>query len=285
MIVFCKIYRKYLAVILAAVLVFSMTPLAGEAAGSRLENILARGTIDVATEPYFAPNEFIDPSKQGDARYVGSDIEFAKYIAGKLGVKLRIVPVEFSAVLIGVTEGKYDLAISSLAYTPARAQAMNLSKGYYFSKSDQGHGLLVRKTDLPSVTGPESCAGKVVVAQSGSLQELFVNEQIPSYKEFKRVSSTPDGFLMVQEKKADVCVTSKKTAELYIAANKECGLALVPNFTFAQDEETLGTRIGIPPGETELTERINQIVDEVVKNGVYEKWYDEYSEYAASLGL
>lgn len=39
-------------------------------------------------------------------------------IADKLGVELKIVPLEFAAVLSSVTEGKYDLAISALAYTP-----------------------------------------------------------------------------------------------------------------------------------------------------------------------
>ena len=32
---------------------------------NRLEEIKERGVLTVATEPYFAPNEFIDPTKQG----------------------------------------------------------------------------------------------------------------------------------------------------------------------------------------------------------------------------
>ena len=35
-----------------------------------------------------------------------------------------------------MTEGKYDLAISALAYTPERAEAMNLSNGYYFDDEE-----------------------------------------------------------------------------------------------------------------------------------------------------
>ncbi|MDR1742002.1 MAG: transporter substrate-binding domain-containing protein [Synergistaceae bacterium] len=275
---------KLAALVVAAVSLLAVMAEAAEA--DRLADILKRGYVEVATEPYFAPNEFIDPAKSGNDKYVGSDIEFAKYIANKLGVELRIVPLEFGAVLVGVAEGKYDLAISALAYTPARAEAMTLSKGYYFSKTNSGHGLLVRASDLATIKGPEDCADKVVVAQSGSLQELFVNTQIPKFKEFKRVSTTNDAFLMVQEKKADVCVTSKTTAELYIKANKDCGLALVPDFQFYQDEETLGTRIGMPKKDSAALEaRINEIVDEVVSSGIYEKWYDEYSEYAAKLGL
>lgn len=30
---------------------------------------------------------------------------------------------------------------------------------------------------------------------------------------------------------------------------------------------------------------INQVVDQVVEDGTYMEWYNEYSEYAASLGI
>lgn len=252
---------------------------------NRLDAIKERGYLEVVMEPYFAPYEFIDPSKDGKEQYVGSDVELAKYIADKLGVELRIVPLEFAAVLSSITEGKYDLAISALAYTPARAEAMNMSKGYYFSKDNPGYGLLIRKEDESEIKGPEDIKDKVIVAQSGSLQEIFVNNQVPEYKEFKRVSATTDGFLMVEENKADVCAVSIAMAQLYIDANPDAGLMVVENFEFEVDESVDGTRIGIPLGEDELTDEINKIVDEVVGTGLYEEWYLEYTEYAKKLGL
>ena len=252
---------------------------------NRLDAIKERGYLEVVMEPYFAPFEFIDPSKEGQEQYLGSDVEFAKYIADKFGVELRIVPLEFGAVLSSITEGKYDLAISALAYTPARIEAMNMSKGYYFPKDNPGYGLLIRKEDASEIKGPEDIKDKIIVAQSGSLQEMFVNEQVPEYKEFKRVSATTDGFLMVQENKADVCSVSIAMAQLYIDANPNAGLMIVENFEFEFDESVDGTRVGIPLGEDELTEEINKIVDEVVSTGLYEKWYMEYTEYAKSLGL
>lgn len=252
---------------------------------NRLEEILERGYLEVVTEPYFAPNEFIDPTKSGDDRYVGSDIEFAKYIAEELGVELRIIPLEFSAVLSSITEGKYDLAISALAYTPERAQAMIMSKGYYYSEDSPGYGLLIREENKDEIRTPEDLADKTVVAQSGSLQELFVNDQIPKYKEFKRVSSTNDGILMVQENKADSCVVSIPMAQLYIDANKNSGLTIVENYEFEVDKESGGTRIGITLGEDELAQKINEIIDDVVASGEYEKWYKEYTQYAKKLGL
>ena len=261
------------------------TKKAANETNNRLEDIINRGYIEVVTEPYFAPNEFIDPQKSGSEQYVGSDIELAKYIADKLGVKLKIIPLEFTAVLSSITEGKYDLAISALAYTPARAEAMIMSKGYYFSEDSPGYGLLIRKEDDKIIKSAKDLADKTVVAQSGSLQELFANEQIPEYKELKRVSATTDGILMVEEKKADCCVVAKSMAQLYIDANPGSGLSIVENFEFQVDKSLSGTKIGIPLGEEELAEKINEIIDEVIKSGQYEQWYKEYTEYAKKLGL
>lgn len=261
------------------------SPASNQEGVNLLEKIKNKGYMEVATEPSFAPNEFIDPSKEGDEKYVGSDIELAKYIADELGVELRIVPLEFSAVLSSVTEGKYDMAISALAYTPLRAEAMNLSKGYEFSDDAEGHGLLIRKEDKDNIKGISDISDKVIVAQSGSLQEMFINEQVPKYKEFKRVSATTDGFLSVQENKADVCATQVATAKLYIAANPDSNLMVVEGFKFEEKPETSGTRIGIPKGEEELTEKLNEIIDEVLDKGLYEEWRIEYEAYAKKLGL
>lgn len=257
----------------------------GRVENNRLDEIIERGYIEVVTEPYFVPFQFIDPSKNGNEKYVGSDIEFAKYIAEKLGVELRVVPLEFTAVLGGISEGKYDLAISALAYIPARVEAMILSDGYYFAENTPGYGLLIREGDKEKIKGPEDLSDKTVVIQSGSLQELLANEQIPEYKELKRVSSTNDGLLMVQEKKADSCVVAKSMGQLYIDANKGCGLKIVEGFEFIVDKNLSGTRVGISLGEEKLAEKINEIIAEVLDSGIYKEWHEEYTDYAKKLGL
>lgn len=200
----------------------------------------------------------------------------------QLGVELRMVPLEFSAVLSSVTEGKYDLAISALAYTPERAEAMIMSNGYNF-QTTSGYGILVRAEDADKYPNMSSLKDAVIVVQSGSLQELFVTTQVPEYKELKRVSATTDGFLMVQEGKADVAGAAVAMGQLYSDANP--GVAIVDDFRFVEDETTQGTRIGIPNGEAELAAKINEIIDELTASGQYEVWYEEYSEYAKSLGI
>ena len=257
------------------------------APSNRLEEILQRGYIEVATEPYFAPNEFIDPTIAGDDNIVGSDIELAKFIANDLGVELRLKPMDFTSVLGSMTTGKFDMAISALAYTPSRAETMNLSKGYYYGSDDpqKSYGILIRKEDADKIKTLEDLADKTVAAQNGSLQEMFVREQIPAYEEYNQVSSTNDAFLMVQTGRADAMAAALKMAELYMESNPECGLMILPDFYFTVDLNTQGTRIGLPLGEDELTDRVNEIIDKVIEQDLYNQWYEEYKEYAKKLGL
>lgn len=254
---------------------------------NRLQDIIDRGYIEVATEPAFAPNEFIDPTKTGDDRYVGSDIELANYIADSLGVELRLKPMDFTSVLGSISSGKYDLAISALAYTPARAETMNLSDGYYFGSEDPqtAYGLLIRKTDEERIRTVSDLAGKTVAAQNGSLQEQFVLEQLPAYGKYNRVSSTNDAFLMVESGRADAMAAALKMAQLYLDSNPDSNLMILPDFYFVVDPDTQGTRIGIPKGEDELTDRINEIIGEVTEKDLYNQWYEEYREYAKTLGI
>jgi polar amino acid transport system substrate-binding protein len=250
---------------------------------NRLEAILDRGYIEVIMEPYFAPFEFIDPAKSGDEQYVGCDVEIAKAIAEDLGVELRIIPLEFSAVLAGITEGKYDLAISALGYTPARAENMEMSDGYYISEAGDGYGMLIREEDLDKYTDAASFADAVLVAQSGSLQEMFINTQIPEYKELKLVSASTDGYLMVSEGKADAAAVAIETAMLYADANP--GVTVAKDFRFEEDGTTNSTRIGIPKGETELTEKVNEVIARLMDEGKIIEWYNQYAEYASTLGI
>ena len=274
--------KKAVSLILALAMILCLCACGTKAEPKdRLAAIKERGYIEVTTEPYFAPYEFVDSTKTGDEQYVGMDIEIAKYIADKIGVELKIVPLEFSAVQAGVIDGKYDLAISAIAYSPARAENMAMSKGYYFEDND--YGFLVREEDVDKYTSIEEAREAVIVTQSGSVQEALYNDNIGSCKEFKLVSAMTDGYLAVAEGKADICVCSLGSAQLYADANG--GLAIT-SFRFDVDPEMNSTRVtACKEGTESLMEVVNQCIDELLAEGKMVEWFDEYAEYAKTLGI
>ena len=267
-----------LVVVVAAVCLFSSV----QAKSDRLEQIKEKGYIEFCTEPYWAPNEFIDPNKTGDEQYVGTDIELAKLIAEKIGVELKINPLDFSAVLVGTADGKCDMAISAIAWSPTREMAMRLSDGYSFDDT-VGYGFLVREEDVDKYTSVEDLAEATVITQSGSVQEAIYNQYCGNAKNFKLVANMTDGYLAVAENKADVCITAVSSAELYAEANG--GLA-VPDFKFDTDPQMSATVVATPIDGTEsLMEVINEVIADVVDNGKYEEWEAFYKDYAKGLGL
>ena len=274
--------KKAVSLILALAMILCLCACGTKAEPKdRLAAIKERGYIEVTTEPYFAPYEFVDSTKTGDEQYVGMDIEIAKYIADKIGVELKIVPLEFSAVQAGVIDGKYDLASSAIAYSPARAENMAMSKGYYFEDND--YGFLVREEDVDKYTSIEEAKEAVIVTQSGSVQEALYNDNIGSCKEFKLVSAMTDGYLAVAEGKADICVCSLGSAQLYADANG--GLAIT-SFRFDVDPEMNSTRVtACKEGTESLMEVVNQCIDELLAEGKMVEWFDEYAEYAKTLGI
>ena len=275
--------KKIFAIVLALAMILSCAACGGssKAKGDLLEEIKAQGYIELCTEPYFAPFEFVDPSKTGDDQYVGVDIEIAKYIAEKIGVELRIVPLDFTAVLAGIADGKYDMAISAIAYSPSRAEAMRLSNVY--KPNSGGYGFLTRTEDVDKYSSVEDLKDAVVITQSGSVQESLYNQNVKACKEFKLVANMTDGYLAVAEGKADVCICSTDSAQLYADANG--GLA-VPDFRFEVDPNMNGTVVAMPLKDSEsLLEVVNEAIAELNAQGKIDQWNEEYTAYAAQLGI
>ena len=275
--------KKIFAMVLALAMILSCAACGGssKAKGDLLEEIKAQGYIELCTEPYFAPFEFVDPSKTGDDQYVGVDIEIAKYIAEKIGVELRIVPLDFTAVLAGIADGKYDIAISAIAYSPSRAEAMRLSNVY--KPNSGGYGFLTRTEDVDKYSSVEDLKDAVVITQSGSVQESLYNQNVKACKEFKLVANMTDGYLAVAEGKADVCICSTESAQLYAEANG--GLA-IPDFRFEVDPNMNGTVVAMPlKGSESLLEVVNEAIAELNAQGKIDQWNEEYTAYAAQLGI
>ena len=251
-----------------------------------LDRIARKGVLRVATEPYFAPQEFIDPDKAGQSQYAGADMELARLIARRMGVELVIIPMDFSRVMPALEEDQADLTISAIAFTPGRASSYTMSKGYYFADSASGAALIVRADELEQYTSVDALADKVLVAQGSSLQEALAARNVLYYKEFRRVSSAQTVYEAVRRGKADAGFVDMETAKDYIKDNPDAGLALAEGIYFALDqEEYLGDRIVAKKDELQLMYFVNGVIDEVLEDGSYMKWIEEAQKRADELGL
>ena len=271
-----KMKKLFCAALGAAMLMAAMSGCGSSQ--NRLEKILESGKLVLATSPDFAPLEFEDLSS-GEAQYVGSDIELAKYIAEKLGVELEISAMDFSAVQAAIPSGQADIAISGFARTEERAQNMELSTPFNITE-DGGQTVLVAKGQGANYTAAEDFSGLQIGAQNGSLQYNLVSSQLPDDVEIVPVGSLNDGVLMLETGKIDALASDLSNAELLLESHD--GIETT-DFMFEYSSE--GNVAAVKKGETELIEAVNEIIEEVNELGLYEQWKDEATELAKSLGL
>lgn len=271
-----KMKKLFCAALAAAMLMATMSGCGSSQ--NRLEKILESGKLVLATSPDFAPLEFEDLSS-GEAQYVGSDIELAKYIAEKLGVELEISAMDFSAVQAAIPSGQADIAISGFAKTEERAQNMELSTPFNITE-DGGQTVLVAKGEGANYTTADDFSGLQIGAQNGSLQYNLVSSQLPDDVEIVPVGSLNDGVLMLETGKIDALASDLSNAELLLESHD--GIETT-DFMFEYSSE--GNVAAVKKGETELIEAVNEIIEEVNELGLYEQWKDEATELAKSLGL
>ena len=262
----------------------SIDPSAGipEDAKGKLAKILNAGVLRVATEPYYPPQEFIDPSKEGQDQYVGSDMELARLIAARMGVTLEIVPMDFSQVLLAVDDEICDMAISGLAFTPGRAVMVTLSKGYHYTNGNASTGLLINVANRERISSTDDLRNKDIVAQSGSLQELLLSERVYDYHKFRRVETIQEVYDAIESGKEVAATVDIETAQTYIENHPN--LMLVPGVYFSLDEQFDGDRIAVKKGEYQLMYFINGVIDEVLESGQYEEWFVEYGRLWEKIG-
>ncbi|MGW8392950.1 transporter substrate-binding domain-containing protein [Pseudoduganella sp. HUAS MS19] len=133
-------------------------------AADLLQTVKARGTLKVAMEGVYPPFNF----KEKNGELAGYDVDVARLVAGKLGVKLEFVTSEWASILAGLASKKYDVIISQVGINPKREQVFDFSVPYIYSSPM----LILRKDDNNNWTSLAQLKGKRVGAGQGSVYEM-----------------------------------------------------------------------------------------------------------------
>ena len=245
----------------ALVLAIAMIMTCSLAMADRLADIQAAGKLVVATSPDWPPYEYIDD----DGNVVGTDVLMMQWIAEQLGVELDIQPLAFDACLAAVGRGDVDLMVAGLTFDEERLNAMELT-GIYWNEGDQG--LLVKKGMGATYNSVDAFAGKVVAAQNGTNQQIMVEEQLPGAT-LELVTKIPDGVNMVKTGRVDALAVPKTVYDSVLAENDDLEVA-----EFAFDFEG-GNYIASVKGEDTLTAKVQELIDEINAQGLYQQWVDQ----------
>jgi polar amino acid transport system substrate-binding protein len=133
----------------------------GKLAGEVPASVRSKGTLVVATDPTYPPNEFVT----GDGHtIVGMDPDLIAALSDSLGLKVKVVNAPFDSILPGLASGKFDIGMAGFTDTKEREKTVDFVT--YFSA---GTSFFVG-SDGPAIGGLRDICGHKVALEKGTVQ-------------------------------------------------------------------------------------------------------------------
>jgi len=273
--------RKKFLTGLAAGLALSLT-IASAQAGPVLEKIMKAGEITVATDANWAPQSFINDKNELD----GFDVDVAKGIAERMGVKIKFVTPSWDIITAGNWVGRWDMHVGSMTPTKKRGEIFTFPGVYYYTPA------AVAVHNDSKAMSMKDLDGKVVAATTTSTYELYLKkdltidaEGVPAFeyqinpgtlRSLDNVNTALDDLRLGDGVRLDAVVGSLPS---FVEAKKNgYPIKILGDPVFYEP-----LSVAIENGDDELAEKISMAVDAMKADGTLSKlsvkWYGvDYSK-------
>ncbi|MEG2539328.1 MAG: transporter substrate-binding domain-containing protein [Clostridium sp.] len=267
-----NLLKKITTGLICGVMMFSLVSCSGKDASETgakpaglVDKIKKSGKLIVATNPEFAPFEFIT-MENGKEKVTGADIMLAEEIAKDLGVELTVNSMNFEGLLQALSAGNCDMVIAGMNPTPGRRENVDFSELYY---GDSPQVLLINKKSADKIKLQKDLDGKIVGAQKGSVQEDVVTNELKGSK-LKAMPNIPNLLLELKNGRIDALVLEKPIAEEILkSSSKDLQMA-----GFEIDIDYSGYAIAMKKGNEDLVTEVNKTIERVNKEGLFEKFLE-----------
>ena len=254
--------KKLLSIALILTMVFCFAACGQEATQEAGDEI---PTYTAVTEPTFPPFDSTDE----EGNIVGFDMDLMDAIGADQGFNVEYVALEFDALIPALQAGEADLITAGMnAMDPDRQEKVDFSTTYY----DSGLVCMV-KSDNETITGIDSLKPEMKVASqigttgADEAQALYDEGKIA---EAVIINEFTTCVMQLQTGDVDAVIIDKPVAENFIKKNGD-GIKIVGETLNA---ESYG--FAVQKGNSELLEKVNTGLQNMVDNGTYDELYDKW---------
>lgn len=242
--------KKFLAIALCLVLAVAFV-----ACGNNKDD----NVLTMATSADFPPYEYYENDE-----IVGIDIDIMTAVCEKIGMELQPEDMSFDSVIGAAQTGKADIAMSGITVTEDRKNMVNFTIPYTSTAQSiivVSNGEITTKADLE---------GKKIGVQLNTTGDEQVTDEFGD----AAVDRFQNGALAVESLKngkIDCVVIDGEVAKALVAANE--GLEIIAD-AYSIEEYA----IAIKKENTELLEKINGALAELLADGTVDAIMDKYIE-------
>jgi polar amino acid transport system substrate-binding protein len=209
--------------------------------------------------------------KDDKGEIVGFDIDLAREVAKHLGIEAEFKPSEWSGIVLELKSGNIDVVWNGMTITEERKKEIIFSNPYMNNSQ-----IIVTLSNSPLNTKAD-LNGKVVGLQLGSssFDAVSADELSKSLKELKKYDTNVEALMDLEAGRVEAVVIDEIVARYYIEqkekeTNKDIFKVIDGDF----GTEEYG--VGIRKEDTNLKEAIDKAIDEMKKDGSYDKIYEKW---------
>ena len=231
---------------------------AAETPANAVEALKARGVFVLGLDDSFPPLGY----RNDDNEIVGFDIDLAKEVAKRMGVKFKAQPIDWDAKEMELETGKIDCIWNGFTITEDRKKALSMSFPYL----DNEQVLVVRKNG--AIKTLDDMRGRVVGYQTGSSAQEAIDDN-PEFKNtLADIITFKENITALNDLKVggiDGVVMDSVVANYSLTQTGE-PFTIIPN-SLANEEYGIGFR----KKEPELRDEVERILKEMAADGTVSK--------------
>lgn len=230
-----------------------------------LQKVLDKGVFTYGNCPEYPP--FSSINDEGNIE--GYDVDFANYVAGKLGIKAEVKNIPWESLIVALNQGQYDAVISAI--TPLEAQSAGELVDFTVPYI-QLNEIIITKKDNNAINSKADLADKIIGVQdssSASIAADLLEGQGIKVKEIKKYDRNANAVADLNNGRIDAIVVGEAYAATQ--ANND------PNMKIINDPvNSADVVIVLRKGEEELKNALNKAIEEFTNSEenktIMKKW-------------
>lgn len=241
--------------------------------GDTLAEVKKKGVLVAGVKDSTPGFGYIDEKTR---EIVGYDVDFCRYLAKKLGVKLELKPVTSATRMPQLIAGNVDIVAATMTKTAERAKQIDFSYTYFLT----GQKFLVKKGTVKKLADLE---GKKIGTAKGSTSEQNVKKALPTAT-ILSFDDYPQAFLALQQGKVFAVTTDESILANILGKAPDKKKYEIPPIQISDEPYGLGVR----KGDENFLKFVNETLLEMEKNGeakkIFNKWFGPKSETPMNRG-
>lgn len=236
------------------------------ASGENLvDEVKKRGVVRIGSGNTTPPMNYID--EKGE--WIGFDVDLGNAIAEKLGVKVERVLVDNKTRIAFLANRSIDISLANISQTRSREEQMDYAEPPYFWT---GKIFYAKKGKFKSL---KDLGGKKIGVDQGSNAFIAAPQELAKHTDKKpemlSFQNSAEGFLALKQGKIDAY---SQDAPIMAAVSGSLGTEYEAVAGMIYSPGLYG--IGVPENDSDWRDKISFILQDMLKDGTYEKLYQKW---------